>query len=178
MSTGAIVAIVIAALIVLALVAIVIPRMRARGEERRLQARREEVAGRHRAQAEDRQLRAEHSEHQATIAEAEAQKARAEAELHESRAQLHERGLADDRLDEDNAEPRFDRQPGVADDRVGRPGSRGADGAVPLRRHPGTFFMYAPEDPTRTRGGLAPGQARSHAGADRRRLAHRASDDG
>ena len=100
-STGGIIvlAIVVAA-IVIALVALV-PRMNRAREERKLQARRQEVAGRHREEAAVREERAE-------LAEKEAQRARAEAEIHQHEAHLHERGLADDRLDETNG--RFERE--------------------------------------------------------------------
>src|SRR5919197_3474391 len=128
MSTGAIIAIVVIALIVVALLAVVIPRMRARAAERRLQARRDAVAGRHREEAQERELRADSAERQAARAEADAQKARAEAELHENRAQMHERGLADDRLgDEEQSvggarpeaddERRFSRERDIAGER-------------------------------------------------------------
>ena len=93
MSTGAIVVIVIAALIILAVLAFVLPRMRARSQERKLSRARGQAAEGHREIAEDRMERAR-------LAERQAQRERAEAELHESRASMHERGLADDRLDD------------------------------------------------------------------------------
>jgi Flp pilus assembly protein TadB len=84
---------VVIALIVL-LLAFILPRSRAKARERELNRRREEVAGAHRDQAEERAARAE-------MAEKEAARQRAEAELHETRAKLHERGMADDELDAD-----------------------------------------------------------------------------
>jgi len=97
MSTGAIVAIAIgAAIILIILLALVIPRMRARKAEQQLATRREEVAGAHRDAAAEREAKAR-------IAESEAQRARADAQLHEARADLHDRGLADDQLDRDGA---------------------------------------------------------------------------
>jgi hypothetical protein len=47
----------------------------------------------------------------ARLAEAQAQRERAEAELHQSQANMHERGLADDRLDDAPEPGRFDRDP-------------------------------------------------------------------
>jgi hypothetical protein len=102
MSTGAIIAIVIAALLIVALVAFVMPRRRARARERQLESRRLEVADRHRTEAEQRNLRADYAEQQAN-------RERAEAELHEARAKLHERGMADDELEADRG--RFSRDP-------------------------------------------------------------------
>jgi flagellar biosynthesis/type III secretory pathway M-ring protein FliF/YscJ len=92
MSTGLIIAIVVVVLIVIALVAFVLPRSRARSEERKLVQRRGEVADAHRGEAEQRLARAEYAENQA-------KRERAEADLHESRANLHDRGMADDELD-------------------------------------------------------------------------------
>jgi uncharacterized protein HemY len=102
MSTGTIVAIVIIALIVLAIFAFVLPRMRARGQERKLNKARGHAAEGHRELAEERMERAR-------LAERQAQRERAEAELHESRASMHDRGLADDRLDDAPEPGRFDR---------------------------------------------------------------------
>jgi uncharacterized protein HemX len=100
-ATGGIVvlAIVVAAVLV-ALIALM-PRISRAREERRLQARRQEVAGRHRDEATVREERAE-------LAEREARRARAEAEIHEQEARLHEQGLADDRLREPHG--RFSRE--------------------------------------------------------------------
>jgi flagellar biosynthesis/type III secretory pathway M-ring protein FliF/YscJ len=92
MSAGAIVAIVIAAVIIIAIFAVLLPRMRARKQERQLNKARGRAAEGHREVAEDRMERAR-------LAERQAQRERAEAELHESRAQMHERGLADDQLE-------------------------------------------------------------------------------
>jgi hypothetical protein len=91
LSTGGIIALAIAAAVVLVVVFALIPYLRRAKGARRLQARRNEVAGRHRGEAEARHARAER-------AELEAQRARAEAEMHEQEATLHERGLADERL--------------------------------------------------------------------------------
>jgi len=112
MSTIAIVAIVVAALIIIALLAFVLPRMRSRARvrarERELQGRREQVAGEHRAEAEQREREAAQAEQRARIAEREAQAQRAQAQLHEERAGLHERGMADDELIEDHERERFE----------------------------------------------------------------------
>jgi type II secretory pathway component PulJ len=128
MSTGAIIAIVIAALIIFALLAFVVPRMRARARvrarERELQQRREQVAGEHRAEAETRQREAQQAEQKARIAQKEAEAQRAQAQLHEERAGLHERGMADDELIEDHERDRFAgtsaMQPTTDDDADGR----------------------------------------------------------
>jgi FtsZ-interacting cell division protein ZipA len=95
MSTGAIIAIIVVAIIVVALIAIALPRMRANARERELAKRRGAVADAHRDRASDRVARAEEAEQIAA-------RERAEAELHETRARLHERGLADDELDDDH----------------------------------------------------------------------------
>jgi FtsZ-interacting cell division protein ZipA len=92
MSTGVIIAIVVAAIVVIALIAIALPRVRANARERELTRRRTSVANAHRDRASDRAARAEEAEQIAA-------RERAEAELHETRARLHERGLADDELD-------------------------------------------------------------------------------
>jgi hypothetical protein len=111
MSTGAIIAIVIVALIILALLAFVVPRMRARARvrarERELEQRRERVAGEHRAEAETREREAAQAEQKARIAQREAEAQRAQAQLHEERAGLHERGMADDELIDDDERDRF-----------------------------------------------------------------------
>jgi type II secretory pathway pseudopilin PulG len=95
MSTGAIIAIIVVAILIVAVFAIALPRMRANARERELAQRRNEVAGAHRDRASDRLARAEEAEHIAA-------RERADAELHESRARLHERGLADDQLDDEH----------------------------------------------------------------------------
>lgn len=101
MSTGAIIAIVVAAIVVIALIAIALPRMRANARERELARRRTAVANAHRDRASDRAARAEEAEQIAA-------RERAEAELHETRARLHERGLADDELVEDHEREHFE----------------------------------------------------------------------
>ena len=95
MSTGVIIAIVVVVLIVLAILALM-PRMRAKSRERELVRRRTEVADTHRDQASARTARAEEAEQIAA-------RERAEAELHETRASMHERGLADDELEDEHA---------------------------------------------------------------------------
>ena len=112
MSTIAIIAIVVAALIIIALLAFVLPRMRARARvrarERELEGRRERVAGEHRAEAEQREREAAQAEQKARIAQREAEAQRAQAQLHQERAGLHERGMADDELIEDHERERFE----------------------------------------------------------------------
>ena len=91
MSTGAIIAIGIAVVLLLVLFAVVMPRLRGAREERKLDRRRGELADRHRDEAQTRAARAE-------LAEREAKRERAEADLHETRAKLHDEGLADEEL--------------------------------------------------------------------------------
>jgi hypothetical protein len=111
MTTGAIIAIVVVALIVLALLAFMLPRMRAKARvqkrERELQNRREQVAGEHRAEADARERQATEAEQRARIAQREAEAERAQAELHSERAGLHERGMADDELIDESERDRF-----------------------------------------------------------------------
>jgi len=91
-STGAIIAIVAGAVILLiVLFALVMPRMRARKRERQLETRRGELASQHREAATEQQARAR-------AAQSEAKRAEAEAELHQARADLHDQGLADDEI--------------------------------------------------------------------------------
>ena len=84
--------------------AFVLPRLGARGQERKLNKARGRAAEGHRELADERMERAR-------LAERQAQRERAEAELHQSRAEMHERGLADDRLDEAPEPGRFEREP-------------------------------------------------------------------
>lgn len=93
--TGLIIAIVVIVIIAVVVLAL-LPRIRARSEERKIEQRRGEVAGAHREEASLREQRAQE-------AEAIARRERAQAEAHESQADLHERGLADDHLEEDHA---------------------------------------------------------------------------
>jgi FtsZ-interacting cell division protein ZipA len=110
MSTGLIILIVVAVLILLALL-VMLPRMRKKADERKakkeLESRRERVATEHRDTASARQSEAERAEQEAEIAQQKARAQRAEAERHESEAKMHERGLADDKLVEDDERDRF-----------------------------------------------------------------------
>ena len=114
------------------LLAVVLPRMRARRaeaqRERELERRRDQEVERHRGEAEVRGLRAEEAEQRATIAAKEAEVERAQAEAHEARASLHERGLADDEL-------MGERDTARTDERIGErePGRFGRDGRRPPR---------------------------------------------
>jgi FtsZ-interacting cell division protein ZipA len=112
MTTGAIIAIVVAALIIIALLAFVLPRTRAkareRARERELQKRRDSQIERHRAEADAREAQAAQAEQRARIAEKEAEAERAQAQLHQERAGLHERGMADHELIEDHERERFE----------------------------------------------------------------------
>jgi type II secretory pathway pseudopilin PulG len=111
MSTGLIIAIVVVALILVGLL-VMLPRMRAKAEQRKaareLEGRRERVATEHREEASTRSTRAEEAERKAAIAQQNAQAERAQAESLEQEAQLHERGLADDKLIDDDERDRFD----------------------------------------------------------------------
>ena len=122
MSTGLIIAIVVAVLIILAVI-VLLPRMRGTAQqkkaERELHSRRETVASEHRQAAEAGESRAEIAERKARIAEQEAQRDRAEAKLQCERAEMHDRGLADDELIDDSERDRF---AGVTG-----PDTRGAD---------------------------------------------------
>jgi hypothetical protein len=111
MTTGAIIAIVIVALIIIAVVAFLLPRMRRKAQlekrERELQQRRDRVADEHRAEADARERHAEEAEQRARIAQREAEAERAQAQLHQERAGLHEKGMADDELIADNERDKF-----------------------------------------------------------------------
>lgn len=109
MSTLAIIAIVVGAIVLLAILwfAVMSPRRR---EERRLNAERTQAAERHREIASARSEHASVAEQQAAEArlqaeraEREAQLARQEAEVHEGRAGLHEEGRLDHELKTDNS---------------------------------------------------------------------------
>jgi len=124
MSTGLIVAIVVAAIIILALL-VLLPRMRAASQrkaaERELHSRRERVAGEHREAATARERSAERAEQKARIAQQTAEKERAEAGLMEERASMHERGMADHELVDDSERDKFA-------DVMSTPGDRDGDG--------------------------------------------------
>ena len=111
MSTGLIIAIVVAVLILIVLFAVVLPRARRGAEmkarERELEQRREHRAEEHREEAAQRHGEADKAEQRARMAESEAQKERAEAELREQRAQMHERGMADDELIDESERDKF-----------------------------------------------------------------------
>ena len=131
MTTGAIIAIVIAALIIIGLVAFLLPRMRRQAQvqkrERELQSRRDRVAGEHRAEAESRERQASEAEQRARIAQKEAEAERAQAQLHQERAGLHEQGMADHELIGEDERDKFAGTSAMADDHAGHRESR-ADG--------------------------------------------------
>ena len=110
MSTGVIIAIVVVVLILVALL-FMLPRMRSKANERKaqkeLESRRDRVATEHRETASERAGEAERAEQEAEIAQQKARAQRAEAEKHEAEAKMHERGLADDKLVDDNERDRF-----------------------------------------------------------------------
>jgi FtsZ-interacting cell division protein ZipA len=110
MSTGLIIAIVVVVLLLIALL-VMLPRMRAKSEERKaqkeLESRRGRVATEHRETASERATEAERAEQEAEIAQQKARAERAEADRHEAEAKMHDRGLADDKLVEDHERDRF-----------------------------------------------------------------------
>jgi len=111
MSTGLIIVLIVAVLILVALFAVVLPRARKKAEvqkrERELGQRRERVADEHRTEAAERTRHAEEAEQKARMADAEAKRERAEAELREERAQMHERGMADHELIDESERDKF-----------------------------------------------------------------------
>jgi Skp family chaperone for outer membrane proteins len=148
MSTGLIIAIVVIALILVALFAFVLPRMRrtaeVRARQRELLERRERVAGENRAEASTLAREAEAAERRSRMARAEADKQRAEAELRQQRAELHERGMADHELVEDHEREHF--APALGEDAVA------TDRPVETDTEPGRFAR----DPERTDGPAEP----------------------
>ncbi len=88
--TGLIVVIVVVVVVVVLLLAL-LPRLRRARQQKRLESEREQLADRHRSDAEDRRI-------QADLAEREAQRKRGEAGVLEKQAELHDRGLADDEI--------------------------------------------------------------------------------
>jgi hypothetical protein len=125
MSTGAIIAIVVVAVIILALLAFMLPRMRRNAElkkrERELHQRRERAAEEQRAEADARDRQASEAEQRAKIAQREAEAERAQAQLHSERAGMHEKGMADHELVDERERDRFapvmDRDRDGVDDR-------------------------------------------------------------
>ena len=107
MSTVAIVVIVAVVVIILVAFMLVAPRARENARikrrERELDQRRDKVVTGHRQEAAERERKAELAEQRARVADQEAQRDR--AEVREEKATLHERGLADqDLIDEDERE--------------------------------------------------------------------------
>jgi hypothetical protein len=119
MSTGLIIAIVVAAVVILGLLLFLMPRMRTKAREREAQRelhqRRERVADEHRTEATERERSAELAERKARMAQQEAERERAEANLRRERAEMHERGEADDELIEEHERDRFQGVAGTAD---------------------------------------------------------------
>ena len=144
MSTGLIVVIVVAAIILLALL-VMLPRMRASAQrqkaERELNQRRETVANEHRSAAREREQRAEMAEQKARMAQQAAEKERAEAGMMEQRAQMHERGMADHELVDENERDRFS-------DVMSTPQDRDGDGHTADDR--ARDALHRDDDPERT----------------------------
>jgi hypothetical protein len=118
MSTGLIIAIVVAVILIIALL-VLMPRMRAKAREREAQrelhSRRERVAGEQRSEAAERERSADMAERKARMAQQEAERERAEANLRHERAEMHERGEADHELIDDSERDRFQGVSGTAD---------------------------------------------------------------
>lgn len=113
-----VIAVVVVALLVALFVFLPTVRERARlkARERELGQRREHAATEQREVAEQHLSRAEAAEQHARIAAEEARRERAEADLRQERAGLHERGLADHELIEDDERERFAGTSAVPDD--------------------------------------------------------------
>ena len=124
MSTGLIIAIAVAAVILIALL-VLLPKMTAGAKrkkaERELMQRRETVAHEHRSEAREREQKAEMAEQKARMAEQAAQRERAEAGMMEERATMHERGMADHELVDEGERDKFA-------DVMSTPGDRDGDG--------------------------------------------------
>lgn len=120
MSTA--VVLIIVAVVVIALIALLLalPRMRERSRirsrERQLDARRDQVVTAHREEAAQRERQAEVAEQRARVAQQEAERERAAAQVREEQAALHERGLADHELINENEREEFEGTSAVADD--------------------------------------------------------------
>jgi type II secretory pathway pseudopilin PulG len=112
MSTVLIVVIVVVVVaIVAALLLTQLPKARERARlqkrERELNERRDQVVDSHREEAASRDRQAEVAEQRARVAAQEAKRQRAESQLAEEKARLHERGLADHELIDDDERERF-----------------------------------------------------------------------
>jgi hypothetical protein len=110
MSTGLIIAIAVAAVLIIALL-VLLPRMRAAARQkqaqRELHSRRDRVAEEERSAATERERDAEMAERKARMAQQEAERERAEANLRHERADMHERGMADHELIDEHERDRF-----------------------------------------------------------------------
>jgi FtsZ-interacting cell division protein ZipA len=82
-------------------------RARLQKRERELNERREQVVDEHREEAAARERQAEVAEQRARVAAQEAQRERAESQLAEEKAKLHERGLADHELIDNDERDHF-----------------------------------------------------------------------
>jgi hypothetical protein len=164
MSTGLIIAIVVAALLLIALFAFVLPRARrnaqVKARERELGQRRERAADEQRTEAAERNRQAEMAEQKARMAETEAKRERAEAELREQRAQMHEQGMADHELVDESERDRFAGTSAMRDDatsdepaplRDDTTGATSADGR-PMHE-PETEYEHGREDEAAMRDG-------------------------
>jgi uncharacterized protein HemX len=136
MDTGVIIAIVVVALLLIALFAFALPRMRGKKAERELAQRREHVAGQHREVAGEAEREAEVAEQRARMAQTEAERQRAEAQLHQQQAEMHERGMADETLVRDDERDKFEAGGGPRfqrDDSGDRPAAEAAEQRPPYR---------------------------------------------
>jgi FtsZ-interacting cell division protein ZipA len=111
MSTVLIIVIVVVVVLIVGLLLVWLPRARERARlqkrERELDQRRDQVVGEHREEAASRERQAEVAEQRARLAEQEAKRERAESELAQEKANLHERGLADHELIDDDEREHF-----------------------------------------------------------------------
>ncbi|MBV9819037.1 MAG: hypothetical protein JOZ07_11905 [Solirubrobacterales bacterium] len=112
MSTVLIIVIVVVVLLIVGgLLLTRLPRARERARvqkrERELEHRRERVVDEQRDEAAGRERQAEVAEQRARVAAQEAERERAEAQLAEERAKLHEAGLADHELIDEDERRRF-----------------------------------------------------------------------
>ena len=150
MSTGLIIVIAVVAVLIIALL-VMLPRMRASARqkkaERELHSRRERVADEHRSAAADRERDAEMAERKARMAQQEAERERAEANLRRERAEMHERGMADDELIDDNERDRFEGVTGPTADRGDDENMRAAD--MQAEGAPSTEYERGREDEKR-----------------------------
>jgi FtsZ-interacting cell division protein ZipA len=106
-----IVVVAVVVIVVIGLLLVTMPSARERARlqkrDRELDERRERVVDEHREEAADRERQAEVAEQRARVAATEAERQRAESHVAQEKAKLHERGLADQELIDDDERQRF-----------------------------------------------------------------------